>query len=72
MTAHWVIVEAGAKQEYIYDSNRMRHVVGASQLVLDSGTRWVEDACTDADGVTPVQLVSGHAVLLASTGDAGR
>ncbi|HEY6794205.1 MAG TPA: hypothetical protein VI248_05945 [Kineosporiaceae bacterium] len=72
MTRHWVVLETGANQDYIFDSNRMRHVVGASQVVLDAGTRWVEQACEGVGGVEPVQLVSGKAVLLAPSEEAGR
>lgn len=81
MTKHWVVLEAGAKQDYIYDSDRMRHVVGASQLVLDAGTTWVTEtvnAVNDPDGadgagpVRRVQSVSGKAVLLVESEAAGR
>jgi hypothetical protein len=72
MTKRWVVLETGANQDYIFDSNRMRHVVGASQLVLDAGTEWVRQACQGLDAVELVQLVSGKAVLLVPSEDVGR
>lgn len=72
MIKHWVVLETGANQDYIFDSNRMRHVVGASQLVLDAGTAWVEEACAGLDGVELVQRVSGKAVLLVPSEYVGR
>lgn len=72
MTKRWVVLETGANQDYIFDSNRMRHVVGASQLVLDAGTEWVRQACQALDAVELVQLVSGKALLLVPSEDVGR
>lgn len=72
MTRRWVVLETGANQDYIYDSDRMRHVVGGSQLVLDVGMTWAGDACAAVAGAELVQQVSGKAVLLVPDEATGR
>jgi len=71
---HWVLIETGANQRYIFDSNRLRHVVGASQIVHEVGTVWVPDA-VDGLGLSPdsvVMTASGKALLLVESAAAGR
>ncbi len=41
---YWVLVETGGNQAYIFGANRLRHVVGASDLIRELGTVWVRDA----------------------------
>lgn len=65
MTRHWVVIETGGNQRYIFDTNRMRHVIGASQLVLEVGTRWVREALAGLPDLELVQSISGRALLLA-------
>ena len=72
MTRHWVVIETGGNQRYIFESNRMRHVVGASQLVLDAGTSWVKAAKAGLTGIEEVQSISGRALLLAESADEAR
>jgi len=72
MTRHWVVLETGSNQRFVFGSNRLRHVVGASQLVLDSGDAWVRRAVLDVPRVQEVQLISGKAILLAPTEQDGR
>lgn len=69
---HWVLVETGANQAYIFDSNRFRHAVGASQLVYELGTSWVREAAGGLAGVRVVSAISGKALLLAEDPDVGR
>ncbi|GAB3260501.1 Cas10/Cmr2 second palm domain-containing protein [Kineosporia babensis] len=72
---HWVVLETGATQQYVFSSNRIRHIVGASQLIHDSGTAWVQEALrsgTLARPVRAVQLISGKALLLAESFEDGK
>ncbi len=71
---HWVLIETGGNQRYIFSSNRLRHVVGASQLVHEVGTVWVAEA-VERCGLprdTVVMSASGKALLLVSSATAGR
>ncbi|MBI1759060.1 MAG: hypothetical protein HYR62_07530 [Actinobacteria bacterium] len=72
MTKHWVVVETGGTQRFIFGSNRLRHVIGASELVLRAGTSWVREACAGLVGVREVQLISGKARLLVDEAETGR
>lgn len=70
---HWALIETGGNQRYIFDSNRLRHVVGASQLVHEVGTRWVPEA-VDGLGLPPdtvVMTTSGKALLVVDSRPAG-
>lgn len=70
---HWVIIEVGAKQAYIFASNRRRANAGASALISEGFTSWVRDAIDRlGDDVDRVVLVSGLAVLLVSDPDQGK
>ena len=69
---HWVLVETGANQAYIFDSNRFRHAVGASQLVYQLGTSWVSESCGGLVGVHQVLAISGKALLLVEDPETGR
>ena len=72
----WVIIEVGAKQAFIFASNRRRANAGASALIGERFISWVREAIarfgTDVDPVVPVVHVSGLAVLLVSDPDQGR
>lgn len=68
---HWVLIETGANQAYMFDTNRLRHVVGGSFLVHQLGTEWVP-AAARAYGAQVVLPISGKALLLVDDGDAGR
>jgi hypothetical protein len=74
VTKHWLSLETGANQRYVFGSNRLRHVVGASQLVHDVGMTWAKKAALEtglaADAV--VQATSGKALILVDSPDAGR
>lgn len=67
----WVLVETGGNQAYIFDTNRLRDAVGASQRVHDVGTAWVGDAA-DRAGAQVVMAISGKALLLVDDGAVGR
>ncbi|MFF0097746.1 hypothetical protein ACFYO8_00300 [Micromonospora sp. NPDC005257] len=70
---HWVLIETGGNQRYIFGSNRMRHVVGASQLVHEVGTEWAREA-VDRLGLPydpVVMTASGKALLLVDSPDTG-
>ncbi|WP_434740704.1 Cas10/Cmr2 second palm domain-containing protein [Micromonospora sp. SH-82] len=68
------MIETGGNQAYIFGSNRLRHVVGASQLVHEVGTEWVPDAAAtlamSPDSV--VMTASGKALLLVDSAAAGK
>jgi hypothetical protein len=68
---HWCLIETGANQTYIFGTNRLRHVVGASFLVHQVGAEWVPEASRRI-GVTPVVAISGKALLLVDDPAAGR
>ena len=62
---HWCLIETGANQAYIFGTNRLRHVVGASYLVNQVGTVWVREAISSAGARASVALaISGKALLL--------
>lgn len=71
---HWVVIETGGNQPYIFDSNRLRHVVGGSELVLQACTTWVTDLCGRSEAVDDgeiVQSLSGKAILLVNSAERG-
>jgi hypothetical protein len=74
---HWVVVETGANQAFIFASNRQAANVGASELVRRAGTDWVDDAVRavtgeTSDGVDVVVRASGKALLLVDDVTTGR
>lgn len=76
---HWVVIETGANQAYIFASNRQAANIGASELVWQVGHRWVQEAVDDvlANGpagrwVEPVVSASGKALLLVDRPETGR
>ncbi len=68
---HWVLIETGGNQAYIFGTNRLRHVVGASDLIRELGTTWVRDAVR-ACGAEVVFAISGKALLLTDDHETGR
>lgn len=68
---HWVLLESGSNQEFIFRSPRRRYSVGASGLLLDV-PGWVDAACAGSEDVRRVITTSSKALLLARTADAGR
>lgn len=70
---HWCLIETGANQAYVFGTNRLRHVVGASYLVHQVGTAWVREAA-DRSGATAraVFAISGKALLLVDDPATGR
>ncbi len=69
-TRHWVLIETGSNQAYIFGTNRLRHVVGASHLIRELGTVWVREAVAPRD--VEVVAISGKALLLVDDVGAGR
>lgn len=70
---HWCLIETGANQAYIFGTNRLRHVVGASYLVHQVGTDWVPDAARRVGaGAKAVLAISGKALLLVDSAAAGQ
>jgi hypothetical protein len=69
---HWVVIETGGNQRYIFDSNRLRHMGNGSELVHRSCTCWVKDVCENRPGVEIVQQLSGKAILLVDDAELGR
>ena len=68
---HWVLVETGANQAYVFGTNRLRHVVGASHLIHQAGTDWVP-AAAKRHGASVVLAISGKSLLLVDDPAAGR
>jgi hypothetical protein len=68
---YWVLIETGANQAYIFDTNRLRHAVGASYLVRELGTTWVP-AAAGSRGARVVLAISGKALLLVDDRATGR
>ncbi|ROO61304.1 hypothetical protein EDC02_3237 [Micromonospora sp. Llam0] len=75
---HWVVIETGANQAYVFASNKQAVNVGASELIFQAGTEWVKtavDKINDGRAEPVVEIVvaaSGKALLLADKADAGR
>lgn len=69
---HWVVIETGSNQAFIFETNKQRLQVAASRLVRELGYDWVPDAlekaCTEFPGQHPHHVVkaSGKAAILAS------
>ena len=68
---HWCLIETGANQAYVFGTNRLRHVVGASYLVHQVGTDWVPEAARRV-GARLVVAISGKALLLVDDPAAGQ
>lgn len=68
---HWVLIETSANQAYIFDTNRLRHVVGASHLIYQVGTAWVPEMARSC-GAEVVLAISGKALLLVDDPGAAR
>jgi len=69
---YWVLIETGGNQSFIFDTNRLRHAVGASQLIHESTTGWLEEQVGEHEDVSVVQSVSGKALLVVPSPAAGR
>ncbi|MDG4771950.1 hypothetical protein [Solwaraspora sp. WMMD792] len=75
---HWVVIETGANQAYVFASNKQAVNVGASELIFRSGTEWVTEAVrkinerSGRDAVEIVVAASGKALLLAPNAADGR
>ncbi|MGF1647458.1 MAG: hypothetical protein ACFCVF_11160, partial [Kineosporiaceae bacterium] len=71
-----MIIETGGNQRYLFDTNRLRHAVGASQLVWETTNRWLPDAIHDPgrrEGrIEEVMVASGRAHLLVDDEQVGR
>ncbi len=73
---HWLVIETGANQAYVFASNKQGVNVGASELIWQVGHRWVEEAVRDegpADrSIEIVVRASGKALLLVESEETGR
>ncbi|MDG4765302.1 hypothetical protein O7632_14535 [Solwaraspora sp. WMMD406] len=75
---HWVVIETGANQAYVFASNKQAVNVGASELIFRAGTEWVRTAVDTINNgrteplVEIVVAASGKALLLADDADTGR
>jgi hypothetical protein len=52
-------IESGGNQACIFASNRLREAIGASQLVLEAGTRFVLPALA-AERIAPLPPTNLH------------
>lgn len=67
---HWVVIECGSKQAYVFATNKQILSVGASYLIDQSTRGWVDDALNslsalDRSRCEIVQQTSGKLLLLA-------
>ena len=72
---HWVILETGSNQTFIFATNKQRVNVGASELIRQSCTEWVDDAIADLPDpmvVSAVVRASCKAILLVRDEGVGR
>lgn len=68
---HLVLIETVGNQRFIFDTNKLRDNVGASQLLYRAGTDWVQDAVKGKDAEA-VFLASGKALLRVRDRETGR
>ncbi|MFT4189110.1 MAG: hypothetical protein QM621_11085 [Aeromicrobium sp.] len=71
---HWVVIQTGGTQRYLFDSNKRKLNVGASYLVTKL-PEWVSEAIGEIEGVTEENIVvnvSGVANLLVDDEETGR
>ena len=57
------MVETGGNQAYIFGSNRLRENLGASELVRQVCTDWVDDAISGVDHAQKIVATSGRAIV---------
>lgn len=73
---HWVLLETGANQSYVFASTRRRLNVGASELLSRLGGRWLDRALDELDTkrveVSVVVRASGVVRLLVADPEVGR
>lgn len=73
---HWVLLETGANQAYVFASTRRRLNVGASDLLSRLGGPWLDRALAEASpsrtDVAVVVRASGVVRLLVADPDVGR
>lgn len=70
-----VLIETASNQRFIYDTNKLRDNIGASELIRRSTTDWVDGAIGElglAGVVEPVVSLSGKTVLLVRGRDEAR
>lgn len=58
-----VLIDTGAKQSFIFGTNKRRANVGASELIRRVGTDWINEACKGKPGVATIISASGTAML---------
>jgi hypothetical protein len=69
---HLILFETAGNQKYIFDTNKLREHIGASQRILEASTTYVVDAVAEltsrGDGAQAeiIALTSGRALILAS------
>ena len=70
-----VLIETASNQRFIYDTNKLRDNIGASELIHRSTTDWVKAATEElglAEAVERVVSLSGKTVLLVPGRDEAR
>jgi hypothetical protein len=75
MVRHFVLLETGANQAFVFASNKQAVNVGASELILRAGSEWPREAAREVTGGVQdcvVVAASGKAVLVVDSVEAGR
>lgn len=69
---HLLLIETAGNQRFIFDTNKLRDNIGASELVYRAGVTWVTDALKMEPAAKPVFQASGKALLLVPDRETGR
>jgi hypothetical protein len=57
MSCYLISLETSGNQAYVYSTNKLRDVVGASELIYKAGTSFVEEAINTTTKILNVNVL---------------